>query len=712
MKIRTIISLVLFVSCLANAAVVSNPILPTLFDLGACDSNSDGFATFDLTQQTPIILAAQSTAASDYTVNYYTSQMDANLGFNAISNANSYYNIANLQTIYVRVTNLITNEYSVGTFNLNAYPPTVPTFTPIAPICQYTTPPVLPIVSTDGILGTWSPSTIDTSIIGTSVFTFTPDAVQCATPVTVTITVTAASTLTLVSAIPTTNQTGCINQPITDIVYQFGGVATGATVIGLPASFSATISGSTVTISGSGATIGVYPYTITAIGGCNQSLTGTITVGTTSTLTLISAPSTTNQTLCWNAPTTDIVYQIGGGATGAHVSGLPPGVTTSVIGSVVTIYGAPAVSGLFPFTVTTIGGCSIQTLTGSITVLRYPTIHTNYALQDVLCVDYNSNTVINPIVLQASSYYFGPPMSHTYQWYMNGVAIVGANNSTYLVDTPDLSGATRNYSVEFTDVTAMGCQGMSSDFQIIQSGPASPIGIGYSIVNNSGNQTITVEVEGYGTYKYALDGGPAQFSPIFSNVSIGLHTIIVTDTEGGTTNSCSPLVISNVDVNLTTTPPPTGNTSQSFSYGATLGDVVVSGQNIQWYSGANKNATSMPLPLSTVLVNGTTYYASQKIGGYESTTRLPVTVQVSLNTAEFELTRLTYAPNPVASQLHLKGNEIIDNIAVYNLLGQLVYNQKALSAELEVDLSELKSGNYFVKVSSGTKTSTLKIVKE
>jgi hypothetical protein len=259
-----------------------------------------------------------------------------------------------------------------------------------------------------------------------------------------------------------------------------------------------------------------------------------------------------------------------------------------------------------------------------------------------------------------------------------------------------------------TSTSALGCVNSSSNFTILQSGSASPIGIGYSIVNNAGNQTITVDVQGYGTYEYSLDGGALQTNNVFSNVSLGLHTITVSDIEG----NCDSLVLSNIDVNLTSTPPPTGNTSQSFSYGATLGDVVVSGQNIQWYSGANKNSASMPLPLSTVLVSGTTYYASQKIGGYESTTRLPVTVQVSLNTVEFELTGLTYAPNPVASQLHLKGNEIIDNIAVYNLLGQLVYNQKALSTELEVDLSELKSGNYFVKVSSGTKTSTLKIVKE
>jgi hypothetical protein len=679
--------------------------------LEVCDNDSDGIAIFDLSVQTPIILAAQSTPASDYNVTYHLTLSNANIGFNAIF-ANSFMNNYNQQTIYVRVENINTSEYSVGNFVLYVNATIIPVFAQIAPLCQGSTAPVLPTASTDGIFGTWSPSTIDTSALGTYIMTFTPDYGQCASTVTMAVTVAPSSTLNLVSSVVTTNQTVCVNSAISNIVYVFGGNATGAIVNGLPVGLTASISGSIVTISGASTTSGFYPYTVTATGGCYQAMNGSITVSNPSAITLVSPISTTNQTLCYNQPITNIVYQLSGGATGASVTGLPAGVTSSVIGSTLIISGTSTTSGQYNFTVTTIGGCGIQSLTGTITVLPYPRINTNYVLEDVLCVDYNSNTVINPMLLQVFSGYYGPNMNHTYQWYLNGVAIVGATNTTYLVDTPDLSGATRNYSVEFTDVTAMGCQGMSSDFQVIQSGPASPIGIGYSIVNNAGNQTITVEVEGYGTYKYALDGLGSQFSPVFSNVPLGLHTITISDTEGNSLNNCSPIVISNVDVNLTTTPPPTGNTSQSFGSGATLADIQVTGQNIQWYSGANKSAAAGALPLNTLLVNGTTYYASQKIGGYESTSRLPVTAQVSLSNAQFELKGLTYAPNPVATNLSIKCNEIIDEVKVYNLLGQLVNETKALNSELQLDLSSLKSGNYFVKVSSGSSSSTFKIIKE
>ena len=57
-----------------------------------------------------------------------------------------------------------------------------PNFTPIAPICIGNTPPVLNTVSPSGITGTWSPAVINTSAVGTTTYTFTPNPNQCANP--------------------------------------------------------------------------------------------------------------------------------------------------------------------------------------------------------------------------------------------------------------------------------------------------------------------------------------------------------------------------------------------------------------------------------------------------------------------------------------------------------------------------------------------------
>jgi hypothetical protein len=245
--------------------------------------------------------------------------------------------------------------------------------------------------------------------------------------------------------------------------------------------------------------------------------------------------------------------------------------------------------------------------------------------------------------------------------------------------------------------------------QPIQIHPSPPIsGIGYSIVNNSGIQTLTVETTGSGNYGYVLDGGASQISPIFQNVSVGNHTITITDLMYGCTTT-----INGINVNLTATSPPTTvNNLQTFGPGATLASIQVTGQNIKWYSGLNKNLTSTPLPLSTVLVDGTTYYASQTIGGYESITRIPITVHLVLSTDQFELKGLTYAPNPVATDLSIKSDDVIDSISIYNLLGQLVSSKKCNSMTLLLDVTSLNSGNYFVKLTSENKQSTIKIEKE
>ncbi len=73
-----------------------------------------------------------------------------------------------------------------------------PVFTTIpASVCENDVPPILPFNSSDNpsITGTWSPSTVDTSVLGTSDYVFTPDPGQCAITTSVSITVNPSNTL-------------------------------------------------------------------------------------------------------------------------------------------------------------------------------------------------------------------------------------------------------------------------------------------------------------------------------------------------------------------------------------------------------------------------------------------------------------------------------------------------------------------------------------
>jgi len=76
---------------------------------------------------------------------------------------------------------------SVVTLAVQVSSQIMPQFTNIGPLCQYSTPPALPATSLNGITGNWNPSVINTSTIGTTIYTFTPDTGQCAINVTMSI---------------------------------------------------------------------------------------------------------------------------------------------------------------------------------------------------------------------------------------------------------------------------------------------------------------------------------------------------------------------------------------------------------------------------------------------------------------------------------------------------------------------------------------------
>ncbi len=85
----------------------------------------------------------------------------------------------------------------------------LPTFDAIGPLCQNSTAPALPPTSKEGIAGTWSPATINTSAPGTSTYIFTPSSVSnCSSPASLNITIVTSITATF----PTIAASYCQNE--------------------------------------------------------------------------------------------------------------------------------------------------------------------------------------------------------------------------------------------------------------------------------------------------------------------------------------------------------------------------------------------------------------------------------------------------------------------------------------------------------------------
>ena len=68
---------------------------------------------------------------------------------------------------------------------------------------------------------------------------------------------------------------------------------------------------------------------------------------------------------------------------------------------------------------------------------------------------------------------------------------------------------------------------------------------------------------------------------------------------------------------------PTGAASQTLCAGATVSQLSATGTSIQWYATPTGGT---PLASNTVMVNGTSYYATQTVNGLESTNRLAVNI--------------------------------------------------------------------------------------
>ncbi|WP_415793660.1 fibronectin type III domain-containing protein, partial [Flavobacterium saliperosum] len=82
----------------------------------------------------------------------------------------------------------------------------------------------------------------------------------------------------------------------------------------------------------------------------------------------------------------------------------------------------------------------------------------------------------------------------------------------------------------------------------------------------------------------------------------------------------------------------------------------------------------------------------------------------SLSTGSFDSASFKAYPNPVKDVLNLSYSSEISSVEVYNMLGQKVITKNLNVAQGQIDMSNLTSGNYIVKVTSEGLTKTIKVV--
>ena len=129
----------------------------------------------------------------------------------------------------------------------------------------------------------------------------------------------------------------------------------------------------------------------------------------------------------------------------------------------------------------------------------------------------------------------------------------------------------------------------------------------------------------------------------------------------------------------TPTAPPTGISPQVFCSGATVSNLVATGTSIKWYSSAT---SSTALLGTTVLNNGTTYYATQTVGDCQSNTRLAV--QATVNTVAI--------PTGISPQVFCKTASITDLVVSGT---DLKWYNTALNGTVLAPLTNLVDGTTY-----------------
>lgn len=137
-----------------NLVVNHKATASALSSIPTCDDDSDGIMTFDLEQQTTVVLGSQ--IASDFVVTYHETQSDADTNSNPLTSPYSN-TTANQQTIFVRVEEIgLEACYETTQFELIVNPLPTTTTMSVLPICDD---------DTDG-LGAFMLTSKDTEALG------------------------------------------------------------------------------------------------------------------------------------------------------------------------------------------------------------------------------------------------------------------------------------------------------------------------------------------------------------------------------------------------------------------------------------------------------------------------------------------------------------------------------------------------------------------
>ncbi|WP_177765719.1 T9SS type B sorting domain-containing protein [Flavobacterium sp. I3-2] len=227
------------------------------------------------------------------------------------------------------------------------------------------------------------------------------------------------------------------------------------------------------------------------------------------------------------------------------------------------------------------------------------------SISDIIAPLVNTNQIfcssLNPVIANLEA------IGENLKWYSNPNDTVSLNNNISLQNNTDY----------YVSQTFGNCESERKlvHVSIVTNDP--PIAISpqiFCLDNNPKINSISIEGQNIKWYDSLING---NLIPSNTNLINGQ-----TYYASQTLNNCESLRIP-ILVNIQNIEKPNGPENQTFcqNQNQTLNNIAVEGSNIKWY-----NENGILLPNNTILVNNTTYYASQTINNCESSNRLAVNI--------------------------------------------------------------------------------------
>jgi hypothetical protein len=225
-----------------------------------------------------------------------------------------------------------------------------------------------------------------------------------------------------------------------------------------------------------------------------------------------------------------------------------------------------------------------------------------------------------------------------------------------------------------------------------------------------------------------------NITPIYVTQGSGLANlliseILITETNSNgfiryrVTSRLNNCIGSSTDFTIFVSPTPQPMLIDGIIYADSNGDIVQpylliadgissSDYEFKWYYngtlivGATENTytATQAGTYSVIVTNIITGCSSEEVFAF--------VIQETLSINLFESTQINLYPNPAVENIYIETDELINEIIVFNTIGQIVLKNQPNSKAFSIDISNLQNGQYFVTLISNSITETKKFIKK